>query len=407
MPFTVFAADAPPTAVVIGDGTVALGVRSDAGLARTGVGLQYAPTSANGLANLCDCPDWSLAVGETPVLQSVEAFTFSTQGARSSVRVADPSAGTNVRVVHDFHPVVGATNLYEVTVTIENLGDAIVQPRYARTLAWTNGPPDPAAVTVDPSLGTVQLTPDGRGLEFDAAVPPIGPGSTQAFRLYYGAGSSIAEASAGLDANGASQVSQASGPSAAFVFGYAAGTTPGVGGGGSTGGGAGGGGGGGAVSGAAGAGGGGGGGGGGAVSGATGGGGGSVASGATGGGAVSGAARPSVGQQPASSMENPRSADPLPPAVDTLQPPVVVDPQRASGPPVATGGAAPAVPSRRPSRAADLPSVPGPASNDTPPAPSSPATPEVASLGLFVTGIAGMSGYAIRRWRSTRRPRRE
>ena len=120
-------AQTPPGSAVIGSTYLALGVSSDAGLARAGTGLQYVPTSADGLANLCACSGWNLILGDTPLVESVEDFSSTTVGASSIVRVQDGGA-TQLRVTHDFHPAPGSTNLYEVVVSVQNLGSATVQP---------------------------------------------------------------------------------------------------------------------------------------------------------------------------------------------------------------------------------------------------------------------------------------
>src|ERR1700730_18044503 len=106
-------AQTPSTSAVIGDGVLALGVSSDAGLARAGTGLQFIPTSAEALTNLCACAGWNLVLGGTPLVESVEAFTFTNVGATSVVRVQD-GGSTHLRVTHDFHPAGDASNLYEV-----------------------------------------------------------------------------------------------------------------------------------------------------------------------------------------------------------------------------------------------------------------------------------------------------
>ena len=144
---------------MIGNALVALGVSSDAGLAKAGTGLRYAPSSVDGLASVCACSGWSLLVGGAPLVESVETFTFTPVGASSMVRVQD-AAGTQLRVTHDFHPAIGSTNLYEVLVTIENLGTAPVQPVYSRTIGWS-GLPDLAGLPIVPALWTQQPTADG------------------------------------------------------------------------------------------------------------------------------------------------------------------------------------------------------------------------------------------------------
>ena len=71
-------AQTSPSSTVIGNTLLRLGVSNDASLAKTGTGLQFVPTLADGLANGCACSDWNLSLGDTPLVQSVESFTFTT-----------------------------------------------------------------------------------------------------------------------------------------------------------------------------------------------------------------------------------------------------------------------------------------------------------------------------------------
>src|SRR3981081_111018 len=83
-------AQTPPGSAIIGDTVITLGVSSDAGLARAGTGLQFVPTRADGLTrSLCACSGWSLVLGNTPLVESVEAFAFTPLGASSTVLVQD------------------------------------------------------------------------------------------------------------------------------------------------------------------------------------------------------------------------------------------------------------------------------------------------------------------------------
>src|SRR5437763_15187363 len=75
---------------VIGNGTISLGVSDYAGLGETDVGLEYAPTHADGLARPCACSGWTVALGDAALDQSLDTFTFDALGAHSSVLVADP-----------------------------------------------------------------------------------------------------------------------------------------------------------------------------------------------------------------------------------------------------------------------------------------------------------------------------
>ncbi len=162
-------ADAPPSSVIIGNGHVTLGVGYDAGLNEAGTGLQFTPTRTEGLAQVCGCSGWSLVLGAVPTSQLLESFTFNNLGARSSVLADDVAAASRVRVIHDFHVAPYSSNLYEATVTVQNLGATTVLPSYTRTLAWAAGPPDPSTLPIDPALGTLQASPDGRGFSFRSA----------------------------------------------------------------------------------------------------------------------------------------------------------------------------------------------------------------------------------------------
>jgi hypothetical protein len=215
-------AQTPPTSAVIGNELISLGVSNDAGLAMSGVGLQFAPTHAEGLASLCACNNWSITLGAAPLAQSVEQFSATDLAAVSSVLVSDAASGSTLRVTHDFHPALGAPNQYEVLVTIENLGSTTVQPGYARTLGWANGLATPG-LGFDPSIATVETTPDGQALRLEVGVASIEPGASQAFRLYFGAGASADEENAGLSVNNASVVSQTNVGTTGFVFAYAQG----------------------------------------------------------------------------------------------------------------------------------------------------------------------------------------
>jgi hypothetical protein len=189
------------SSAAIGNGVLALGVSSDGGLAPGGLGIKFAPTGTDGLAAPCAC-DARLRVGSSAMSQTVESFTFTESTASSSVLATDPSRGAQLRMTQDFRPSVMAPNLYEVAVTVENLGTSAVQPTYARGLTW--------------------LTPTQ---EYDVALPTIAPGSSVAFRLYFGAGTSLGDATSGFAPEGAALVAQLPGATA-FAFGYAAGAAP-------------------------------------------------------------------------------------------------------------------------------------------------------------------------------------
>src|SRR5215471_308156 len=153
-PGTVLAQIAPSSAV-ISNGTVTLGVGSDAGVAQSRPGFQFTATSAEGFAALCACAGWSMSVDGSPLAASIESFTFTALGAISTMRLTDPARGIDLRVIHDFHPVDGSPNLYELTVTVINLGTAPVQPLYARQFSWAAGLSDVTPMGIDPLIGSL------------------------------------------------------------------------------------------------------------------------------------------------------------------------------------------------------------------------------------------------------------
>ena len=101
-------AQTPATSAVIGNELISLGVSNHAGLAMSGVGLQFAPTHAEGLASRCACNNWSITLGAAPLAQSVEQFSATDLTAVSSVLVSDAASGSTLRVTHDFHPALGS-----------------------------------------------------------------------------------------------------------------------------------------------------------------------------------------------------------------------------------------------------------------------------------------------------------
>jgi hypothetical protein len=358
------------------------------------------------LANLCLCAGWSLSLGGgAPLTQTVETFSTSPGAALSAVLAQDPTSADQLRVLHDFQPAAGAANLYEISVSVVNLGPTRVQPTYSHRFDWTGGPPDPSVVLIDPSLGQLQLTPDGRGLQFLVGLPPIEPGQTAGLRLFLGAGRGPVEANAGLVSNGARLISQSTVGPTTFVLGYAAGLQPSTA----------------------------------ASSGGGGDGGGDGAGGGGGGGGAGGdASSTNPSPPPTTPLPNPPATDPSPGL--TPNPPAT-DPNpnpnpnpKPAAPPATTPDPTPPEPT--PPSTTTPPANPAPPSTTTPPSggpgpgdanpPKSPtdlllppqfdlpahtdslqATPELDSLSLLASGLAGVGGYALLRFRSATGRRRE
>jgi hypothetical protein len=220
VPVSAFAADSPPAqpSALLANGTVTIGVSGDASIAGVGLGPTYLPDTS-GL-------NWGLITSPTLVAPplNVDGFTANGVGAVSSVSV-DDSAGGLLRVTHDFHPAAATADLYEVTVSVENVGTTVVEARYERVLNWSTDPASVTAATV-PNGWSVAPAPDGHGEVLNLDLPPMDPGSSQVFRLYLGGAGDTAQAQSALGTEGASLVTSTPLDSSTLVFGYAPGATP-------------------------------------------------------------------------------------------------------------------------------------------------------------------------------------
>ena len=378
-------ADTPSANALLSNGVLAVGVSADAGLSEGPTGLQFVPTGVEGMLPNCACAP-TLLVGTDALTQSVESFSFTGVSATSSVQFEDATTGATLRMVEQFQPATDAPNLYEVMITVENLGVAPVQPTYTRQMAW-------AGASVD---------------RFQLDLGPIAAGGAQVFREYLGVGPTLADATAGFAAEGAQLVSQSAGP-ITFVHGYGLGAAPtattanGGGGGGGSGGG--------------------------------GGGGGGGSGGAAAGAGSHSSTQPlasnpaTVGKQPTTSNQpttgNPPTSPPTmgnAPTTSNMAPTTGNPPATSNSAP--TTGDLPTTSNTAPTGTSSTsPNTPDALSFGAPPAdlgsglignvlsssPNQPvnyaATPELDSLVLFGTGVAGAAGYALMRRRASKRTR--
>lgn len=261
--------------LILSNGVVELGVRDDAALITTGgtascwaavsggayppgppppctggttkVGLRFKGTDGEATADGCACETWGVSYDG-----SVSGFARGTNagpgaGLAGVTALAQPAPGTAVsvrragdlQVTHDFHPAAATPNLYEVTVTIENLGTvAHNDVRYRRAMDWDVQPTAFAdIVTIDwPGPGSADLLlrssdngfasgnplsaigglasiptnpaiadqgPSDRGAAFDFKLGDLLPGQSLFFTIYYGAAADEAGALAALTAVGA------------------------------------------------------------------------------------------------------------------------------------------------------------------------------------------------------------
>jgi type IV pilus assembly protein PilY1 len=248
---------------VIDNGTVRLGVNNTGNLnfdppgaapspAYSGVGIQHVPTGYDATYAGCECEGWGAGIsggafnnvwggadesaGRTNVF--VQSFSSTSNTATSVVTIR--SGGTDImRVSHAYAPSAASPNLYQVTVTIENLtagelGVGATGIRYRRVMDWdipfpgmevsrlrgwgatnllatsSNGfagpnPFDlPGTRCSAPVNSNFDVTePCDHGALFDFGFPSLAAGSSRTFVTFYGAASSVDEMRAALGAAGA------------------------------------------------------------------------------------------------------------------------------------------------------------------------------------------------------------
>ncbi len=228
-----------PSFAGISNGTLRLGINPEGHIdaivdGDEWLGLEYVPTGAEGLINGCWCEGWGVADrnaslsgwasvangGVSPNL-AVTAFDVSADTADSTVEI-----GGALRVRHRFHPSSRA-ELYQLDVTVENIGDSLADVVYRRAMDWDVPPTefsefvtiqgahsrlldstDYGFQNVNPLLplydlgarGTFEdVGPGDVGSVFDFGLGTLAPGASASLTLFYGAASSEADALAALD----------------------------------------------------------------------------------------------------------------------------------------------------------------------------------------------------------------
>ncbi|MCC6180120.1 MAG: carboxypeptidase regulatory-like domain-containing protein [Chloroflexi bacterium] len=261
---------------IIGNGLIQLGVNDQGHLnvccgatsrgGTTVVGLRYLPTNAESTAPGCLCEGWGAADATSGVTGfanvatdgvrnlSLVGFSATTSTANSVVQI-----GNTLRVTHDFHPARETDNLYEASVTIQNISPATVKPRYRRVMDWDIEPtafseyvtinrgtstallyssdggfatanPLGARTAVLPATVNVSFTDSGpadHGSLFDFGFPDLPAGASLTFSIYYGAAGNEADALKAVSSVGAEVYSlgqpnggQVSGAPNTFIFAF-------------------------------------------------------------------------------------------------------------------------------------------------------------------------------------------
>jgi len=232
----------------ITNGTITLGVHDEGHLNVGGgppssggvdvVGLRYNPTTAEFTAPGCLCEGWGAAdaisgtTGSANEEYGIHNLTLVSRSFSASSAQSIVDVGELIRVTHDYHPSA-VPELYEVTVTIENIGDAAIDPRYRRVMDWDVEPTafseyvtiqgteaaedvlfasDDGFASADPLSGTPQWNfsgdavddgPSDHGALFDFGFDELEPGASHSFNIFYGGAATEQAADDALAAVGA------------------------------------------------------------------------------------------------------------------------------------------------------------------------------------------------------------
>lgn len=241
----------PPTSPnIINNGLIELGITNKGDLNVAGgtpssgtrtsiVGLRYLPTNADGTSPGCLCEGWGVAdavsrvtgfADESVGTSNINVLSFT---STSSTAVSTVKIGNTFKVTHDYHPSSATPNLYEATVTVENISSATVDLRYRRVMDWDV---DPTAfsefVTIATQVGGVRAAnvlftsdngfasanplstpgsirftgdavdngPADHGALFDFGFGNLAAGQKTSFNIYYGAAATENEAQTALAA---------------------------------------------------------------------------------------------------------------------------------------------------------------------------------------------------------------
>jgi hypothetical protein len=228
--------------VVIDNGLVQLGVHAEghlnvesgnpsSGTGTSVLGLRYKPTNADATAPGCLCEGWGAADAASgtsgwanefeggPNNVDLVSFESTATTATSVVRIDDL-----LEVTHAYRPSRISPNLFEVGVTIKNIGSTTVEPRYRRVMDWdveptafseyvttvtgeilgvggptalldndndgfaTANPLGPDGTLSGLRTGTFQdVGPFDHGARFDFGFSELRPGSALLFTTFYGA----------------------------------------------------------------------------------------------------------------------------------------------------------------------------------------------------------------------------
>ena len=231
-----------PSHGAISNGTVRLGINPQGHIdvlvdGIDQLGLQYMPTGADALIPGCWCEGWGVAdltsstagwasaAGGNGLVSpnlTVTGFDVTADKADSTVEI-----GGRLRVRHVYRPSL-RPELYQVDLTVENIGGSSADVVYRRAMDWDVPPTEfDEFVTIQGShprlldstdngfnhvnplsplldlgaRGTFKdVGPDDRGGVFDFALGTLAPGGSASLTMFYGAAANEVDALAALDA---------------------------------------------------------------------------------------------------------------------------------------------------------------------------------------------------------------
>ncbi|MFN2375962.1 MAG: thrombospondin type 3 repeat-containing protein [Candidatus Binatia bacterium] len=227
----------PEGGAIVSNGTVQLGVNCEGHLNvpypgdPRGIGflgLRFVPTGGASTEHGCQCEGWGVADNVSSVAGyanvstdggavnlSVVSFESTADAVASTVEV-----GETFRITHTYTPTANP-HLYEVLVSITNIGTEAAELLYRRVMDWDIDPtPFDEFVTIDMGSATdlyrtdtngfsssnpftfssyqpgpvADAGPDDHGAMFDFNFGALAVGETRSFRTFYGAAATEADA---------------------------------------------------------------------------------------------------------------------------------------------------------------------------------------------------------------------
>lgn len=238
-------------AAILDNGTIQLGVNAGGQLNTYNddlsdyIGLQDKRTGHEATSPGCPCEGWGVGYADAGGSAIDSGFANENFGGLNNLSqvsfVSDATSATSVtqlgsalRITHAFAPASETSNLFRVTVTVENISGAdIADLRYTRAMDWDVEPTafsefvtiggtaaasnvlyadDNGFISADPFGGRsaivasgdqVDSGPSDHGAAFDFGFGTLLAGGSQSFEIFYGAALDETSALASLAAVGA------------------------------------------------------------------------------------------------------------------------------------------------------------------------------------------------------------